>query len=45
MKVKFKIVVFSFALIGALLLSGCHTVRGFGSDVEQGGQAIRSAAS
>jgi entericidin B len=44
MKIKLKIAVISFALISALLLSGCQTTRGFGQDVEQGGQAIQRAA-
>jgi predicted small secreted protein len=44
MKIKLKIAVISFALIGALFLSGCHTAQGFGEDVEIGGQAIQNAA-
>jgi predicted small secreted protein len=44
MKIKFKIMIICFALIGALLLSGCHTTEGFGQDVEEGGQAIQRAA-
>jgi predicted small secreted protein len=44
MKIKFKMVALSFALIGVLLLSACHTVGGFGEDVEHGGRAIERAA-
>ena len=39
-----KIVVVAFVLIAALHLSGCHTAKGFGEDLEKGGQAIQKAA-
>jgi entericidin B len=44
MKTKVRIVVIGFALISALLLSGCNTAHGFGRDVEKGGQSIERAA-
>lgn len=44
MKIKLNILVVCFALISALLSSGCHTTAGFGEDVEHGGQAIQRAA-
>lgn len=44
MKIKFKLVAVSFTLISVLLLSGCNTTRGFGQDIEHGGQAIQNAA-
>jgi predicted small secreted protein len=44
MKIKLKIVMIGFALISALVLNGCHTAAGFGQDMEQGGQAIQTAA-
>lgn len=44
MKTKLKILVVSFALISAMFLNGCQTVKGFGEDVQSGGQAIQKAA-
>jgi predicted small secreted protein len=44
MKIKLRLVAIGFAVIGTLLLSGCHTAKGFGQDVEQGGQAIQKAS-
>jgi len=45
MKNKLKIVVIGFALISALFLTGCQTAKGFGQDIEKGGQSIQKAAS
>lgn len=42
---KFKIAVISFALVSLPVLSGCYTAKGFGKDLEKGGQAIQKAAS
>lgn len=44
MKIKLNMIVVCFALISALLLSGCHTTAGFGEDIEHGGRAIQRAA-
>lgn len=44
MKTKL-IIVIGFALISVLLLNGCNTVHGFGTDVKKGGQSIQRAAS
>jgi predicted small secreted protein len=44
MKIKLKIAVVGFALISVLFLSGCNTTRGFGEDIEHGGQSIQRAA-
>ncbi|HBC71665.1 MAG TPA: hypothetical protein DCZ38_02640 [Coxiellaceae bacterium] len=44
MKIKLKICAAAFALISALLLSGCHTIEGFGQDMERGGQNLQKAA-
>lgn len=44
MKIKLKIVIVGFVLIGALFLNACNTAAGFGQDVKQGGQAIQNAA-
>jgi predicted small secreted protein len=31
-------------MVGALVLSGCNTVNGFGQDLQAGGQSIQKAA-
>ena len=43
MKIK-RILVVSCILLGTIFLNGCNTAKGFGQDVEEGGQAIQSAA-
>ncbi len=32
------------ALIATLMLTGCNTMRGFGRDVERGGERVQDAA-
>lgn len=44
MKNKLKIVIIGFSLFSALFVSGCNTVKGFGQDLEQGGQHLQQAA-
>lgn len=34
----------TLALIVALTLTGCNTMRGFGRDVERGGERVQDAA-
>lgn len=34
----------AFALVSALALSGCNTVRGIGQDVQRAGSAVSNAA-
>lgn len=34
----------TLALIMALTLTGCNTMRGFGRDVERGGERVQDAA-
>lgn len=36
--------VVNLMVVLALVLAGCNTVRGFGQDVEKGGEAIQKAA-
>ncbi len=33
-----------FALLAAVMLSGCNTVGGFGKDVKEAGQTVENAA-
>ena len=45
MKIKLAAVIFSLIIISTFFLTACHTVKGFGRDVEQGGKALQKAAS
>jgi predicted small secreted protein len=45
MKMNFKILAIGFALVSALVLSGCHTVNGMSQDVQSGGNAVHRAFS
>ena len=42
---KFLFVTVTLVSIYGLLLAGCHTVQGFGQDVQSGGHALSKAAS
>jgi predicted small secreted protein len=44
MKIKLKIIAIGFALFSVLFLTGCHTAKGFGKDIEKGGKIIQKAA-
>lgn len=44
MKIKLTIAAIGFTVISALFLNGCQTTKGFGQDLEKGGQAIQKAA-
>lgn len=44
MKIKLLMIAISFALIGALFLSGCNTTAGLGTDIARGGQNLHNAA-
>lgn len=39
-----RILVFAFLLASIALLTACNTLKGFGRDVEKGGQTIQSVA-
>ena len=44
MKINFKALIIGSVLIGIFLLSGCHTVKGLGQDIQKGGEVIQKAA-
>lgn len=44
MKINFKLAIVCLTLISILLLNGCNTAKGFGEDLEKGGQKIQQAA-
>ena len=38
-----RVLVTIFALVGAVSLTACNTVKGMGQDIENAGQAIKNA--
>ena len=44
MKKITSMLLLAFALVSALALSGCNTVRGIGQDVQRAGSAVSNAA-
>ena len=44
MKIRHIFVLIFSMLMSSFLLTGCHTTKGFGMDMQEGGQAIQKAA-
>ena len=42
---KFLFLIISVVSVYGLLLAGCHTVAGFGQDIQSGGHSLSKAAS
>jgi len=42
-KMKRMLLCLLLALVGQIILTGCHTAHGFGEDVESAGQSIQKS--
>jgi predicted small secreted protein len=41
---KMKLILTCLMIVSGVLLTGCNTVKGFGQDMQQGGQELQKAA-
>jgi len=44
MKINLKLAIALSTFLSFILLTGCNTVKGFGQDLQQGGQHLEKAA-